>query len=161
MLYNKCSQCLWALSSTSFNQLLMIFSNLNLVANKSIYIMVRLRKFVQWGQCNNNNIIVATPQMLVPHTPQNTLTYQNVTYTLYQLFKITDVDNFFTTATSLTLQTHSYPFLLSNFIKIGSPMKKLYKSVKLMVAKIYKNTCVEVYKIARRLLKKKQDRNSF
>ena len=32
---------------TSFNQLLMIFSNLNLVANKSIYIMVRLRKFVQ------------------------------------------------------------------------------------------------------------------
>lgn len=40
-------------------------------------------------------------------------------------------------------------------------MKKLCKSVNLMVAKIYKNTCVKVYKIARRLLKKKQDRNSF
>lgn len=38
-------------------------------------------------------------------------------------------------------------------------MKKLYKSVKLMVAKIYKNTCVKVYKIARRLLKKNRIEN--
>lgn len=72
--------------------------------------MVKLQKFVQWGHCNNNNIIVATPQMLVSHTPQKTLTYQNVTYTLYQLFKITEVDNFFTTATSLTLQTAIYSY---------------------------------------------------
>lgn len=32
--------------------------------------------------------------MLVPHTPKKTLTYQNVTYTLYQLFKITEIVNF-------------------------------------------------------------------
>ena len=94
-----------------------------------VYRMVRLRRFLyneadaapRWQQYS---IVVGKPQKLVPHTPQKTLTYQNVTYTLYQLFKITEIDNFFTAAKSLTLFTVIYSYL-SNFIKGGGPAKKL------------------------------------
>lgn len=60
------------------------------------------------------------------HIPRRrlSLTYQNVTYTLYQLFKISEIDNFFTAAKSLTLFTVIYSYL-SNFIKGGGPAKKL------------------------------------